>query len=139
MATYTARFTEEWELLADIHPSSTANEQNTAWFDMANFHRGFVDINAGVLGGDHVINVNQATSNGGAGAKLLKTQTVHNADDSTSSGIEFRTEELDVDGGFHWCCVQILPAASGIMGLQVFGAPCRFAPADSTHWNAITD
>ena len=68
---YTARFSEQDALLATIDPASYNSEQNTGYVSLAQYHRAYVVVHAGVLGGNVNIDLEQGTDTSGTGAKTL--------------------------------------------------------------------
>jgi len=144
MADYTARFTEQAMLLADIAPASHSTEQNTGYVSVAGYHRVFVLIHSGTLGGNLGIDMEQATDTAGTSAKALDAggkdvDLVATTDDDEVNVIEIRTEELDVPNGFDCLNVEATPASAGIFGVQIWGFVPRHAPPATTALGSVTD
>lgn len=140
---YTELFTEGACVLAHLHPVSSAAEQNTGYFSLANYHRCVILINCGVLGGDLDVDIEQGTNTAGSGATSFDTaskdMTIHNADDNTLNAIEIRTEEMDVDGGFSCLNVEITAAGASIFDCIVLGFEPRFLPVGTTVFDTVTN
>jgi len=141
---YTERFSEAHALLATIDPAVYAAEQNSGYVSMMNYHRAVVIFHTGYLLGDVDVDFEQATTTAGAGAKTLdagsKDITLAGAtDDNTVSIVEIRSAEFDVTNRFDCLNVEITPALSGIIGVQVYGCVSRFKPVPTTLVDSITD
>ena len=142
MADYTERFSEVWSLLGQIRAVGATTEQNTGYVSLANYHRAMVEILPVSLTGALDVDVEQATTTGGSGAKTLdsggKDVTVAQAD-TTPSIIEIRTEELDVTGGFDCINVEVTPGAASYFWVNIWGGVPRFAPVSTTNLDSVTD
>ena len=142
MADYTERFSEVWSLLGQIRAVEATTEQNTGYVSLANYHRVMVEILPVSLTGALDVDVEQATTTAGAGAKTLdsggKDVTVAQAD-TTPSIIEIRTEELDVTGGFDCINVEVTPGAASYFWVSIWGGVPRFAPVPTTNLDSVTD
>jgi hypothetical protein len=140
---YTARFSEQWELLASISPASYDAEQNTGYVCLANFYRAVAIIHCGVIGGDLNVDFEEGTTTAGANAQsfdtagkdITKTATT---DNNTISVIEIRPEEFDIADSYDCINLEITPASAGIFSAQIWGAP-KFAPAATTNLDTVTD
>ncbi len=145
MATYTARFSEEWAVLDRIQIATWAGGISTDWVSMANYHRAAIVIDCGALGSTLDVAIWQATNLAGAGAKVVAgknvTQLNGAADSNSHCLIELRTEELDVDGAFDCIRVQTISGAAGAndYGVTIYAAPGRFPPAATTNWDEVVD
>lgn len=146
MSSYTERFTEVAELLAEISPAAYATEQNTGYVSLSDFHRAVVIIQCGALGGDVDVDIEEATDTAGTTPQAFDgggkdTTLTNGTDDDGTTVIEIRTEELDVNDEYDCINVELTPAAqtSSIFGVQVWGLVPRHAPADTTILNAVVD
>ena len=148
MADYTEKFIEVHEPLYVLHPISVTNGAAvyTSYVSLANYHRAFILINVGVMqsGGTIDAVVYQATDTSGTSPKVLSptkaiTQLTQAGSDSNSIvGIEVRTEELDVTGGYDCIALQYtVGTAAAIMSIEIWGCVPRFAPAAVTDWNEV--
>jgi len=148
MADFTEKFTEVHEPLYVLHPVSVTNGAiaYTSYVSLANYHRAFILLNIGVMqsGGTIDAVVYQATTTGGAGSKVLTPTkaiaqlTQAGSDSGSIVGIEIRTEELDVTGGFD--CIALgytVGTAASIMSIEIWGCVPRYAPAPVTDWNEV--
>lgn len=140
---YTELFSEGACILAHIHPASYAQETNTGYFSLANYHRCVIIGNMGVLGGDVDVDIEQATDTAGTGESQFdagsKDVTWHNADDNTLKVIEIRTEEMDVDGGYDCLNVETTPGGASIYDVLVIGFEPRYLPVPTTALDEITN
>lgn len=145
MADFTERFSEVCYPLGRINPASYNSEQNTGSVSVRDYHRIAIVIHAGVLGQNVDVDVEQATTTGGAGLKALAANSKDIAltattDNNTVSVIEIRTEEFDVAGGFDCINLEMTPAgSSSIFGAIIYGIVPRYAPAPTTNYDTITD
>lgn len=120
---YTNRYTEVEELGGVLHADSrTAATYNTAWTSMSNFQRGIVVLDVGEMqaGATLDLALQQATDATGTGAKAFTpakaitqlTQAGGDGDDVVV--VEFRTEEMDVNGQFEFVRAQVVVAAAAV-------------------------
>ncbi len=142
MPAYCEEFSEVHEKLATIYPIAHAGGVSTAWVSMANYHRAFVEILTGNMVNPLDVAIWQATDNTGTGAKLVTGKTItqlNGGDDSNAVGIELRTEELDVTGGFDHIRVQTLNGGAGgnVYSVVVYGIVGRYLPVGVTEWDEI--
>jgi len=143
-SSYTERFTEVNELLARLPPLTYAGGVSTPWFAVNDFHRVIVIVSAGTLTGTLDAAVFQATNIAGAGAKIVAGKAITQlqaTDDQDICGIEIRTEELDVDGGFDCLRVQTNNGAqaTNVYEVIVFGLIPRYAEVGTTEWDEVVD
>ena len=143
---YTERFTEQYQLGAIEFPDSLGPAAtNGAWLAMRDFHRAFVLLLVGDISGAGTVDflLQQATTAAGGGpAKAIAGKAITQlvaADDDVYCGIELRTEELDVAGGFsfiRWVLTTGVAAAE--VAVVVFkGEPARFQPTIVTGFQEI--
>lgn len=142
MADYTERFSEAFALLAQIAGNGVNSEQNTGYVSFQNYHRGFVILCPINLGSDLDVDLEQATTTAGAGAKSFnaaaKDITVQQAD-TLPSIIEFRNEEFDVTNSFDCLNVEVTPTVASTFWCGLFAGTPRFAPVPTTVIDSITD
>lgn len=145
---YTARFSENFELLANITPE-TANgavgEHNTGYVSLENFHRAIIILTAGTPGGASTIDVDieEGTSAAGAGAQNIAGKTITQlvaADAGETVYIELRTAELDVNNDYSFVNAEVTVAVNTFTyDLKIYGFTPRFAPVDVTNIAEIVD
>ena len=146
--TYTARFSENFELLANITPE-TANgavgEHNTGYVSLEEYHRAIIMLTGGTPGGASTIDIDieEATTAGGIGAQNLAGKSITTlvaADAGETIYIEVRTEELDVDGGYSFINAEVdVGVDTYVYDLKIFGFVPRHAPASVTNIAEIVD
>jgi len=140
---YTCEFTEVHKVLDRIPPSNVhAGGVSTVWMCVKDYHRVFVFLGCGNMANPLDLAVWQATNAAGAGAKIVTGKTITQltgADDNEMVGIELRTEELDVNGGFDYIRVQTLNGGAGNNTYEVivFGIVTRFAPVGTTEFDEV--
>jgi len=147
MPDYTARFSEQWELIDIVNGAAVAaaTEVNSGYNDMGNYHRVAIIIIPLALQDALDVDIEQATSAAGAGAKTVngftKDITVATAD-TLPSIIEIQNEELDVTNLFNFLNVEITTANTGGQAnyfyMLLYGLP-RFQPAATTVYDSVTD
>jgi hypothetical protein len=143
--TYTERFSEAWEKVAEITPQSIAGETNlAARVDISGFTRLAVII--GTNGGDTLdVDFEQASALTGGTLKTLASngKDVTVAAETGFTVVEIRSEEFDTNPGivsvetFKWFNVEITPAGATIVSVVVLGL-AKSKPAVNT-WDAIVD
>lgn len=145
---YTANFTEIHEPGGELYPVSRAiGVYNTAWLDMADHQRIVFLIAVGDIaaGGTVDFEVRQATSAVGANATnifpIAGTITITQlsaADDNSLVAVEVRTEQMDVDGGFHYLSGRLTIAGNTALTTVV---PLRlgtnYPPVPVTGWTEV--
>lgn len=146
---YTRRFTETVALLENLSPVSVANgaEVFTAYVDLENYHRAVIIMHVGVMGQGGTINaqVHQATSAAGANAKHITGKAITqltqaSGDDGADIAIEVRTEETDVDGGFHFIALgYTVGTAASLMSIEIYGFESRYEDVTVTPWAEVVD
>ena len=137
---YTQEFTETHELLERLPPLTYNGGVSTNWFAVNDYHRVIVIVSAGTLTGTLDAAVFQATNLAGAGAKAVTGKAITQlaaGHDEYISGIEIRTEELDVDGGFDCLRVQTVSSAVNVFEVIVFGLIPRYAAVGVTEWDEV--
>jgi len=139
---YTARFTEQAELLANDVVVASAVENNTGYVLATRFHRLAVIITPVTLGGDIDVDVEQATDAAGTGAKTLDAggkDTTIQAADTAPTVIEIRGEEFDVDGGFDAINIETTPAGASTYVVQIWGIVPRHMAVNTTNLDSVVD
>lgn len=112
---YTERYTEVHDYLGGLPPlaaTGAVGAHPTGWMNMADYHRLFVWLDIGEPGQGATIDVAvwQATDAAGAGAVVIAAKApaqIVAADTGDHVGIELRTEELNVTGGFSFVQVVV--------------------------------
>lgn len=113
---YTEEYTEVHDYLGGLPPitaNSIVGVHNTGFMNMADYHRLFTFLDIGEPAGALStidIAVQQATSAAGAGAVALPLKApwqVAFVNAGEHVGIELRTEELNVTGGFSFVNVEV--------------------------------
>lgn len=142
MPAYCEEFSEVHEKLATIYPIAHAGGVSTPWVSMAEYHRAFVEILTGNMVNPLDVAIWQATDIAGTGAKLVTGKAItqlNGGDDSNAVGIELRTEELDVNGGFDCIRVQTLNGGAGgnVYSVVLYGIVGRHLPVGITEWDEI--
>jgi hypothetical protein len=144
--TYTERWSESFELLAHIGPT-TANgavgEHNTGYVDVSEFHRVLVLVHPGEPSGAATIDVDveEATSAAGAGAQnvtgVAPAQIVA-ADAGEPGLIEFQTEDMDAANDYRYINVEVIVAVGAYpYSVYVFGFEPRYRPVDVSLWREV--
>jgi len=146
---YTERFSEVHIPLYVLHPISVnaGPEAFTTWVDMANYHRAVVLINTGVMAGGSTLNANlhQATDATGAGVKYIYGKWINQlsqagGDSDSLVAIELKTEELDVEGGFHFIALGYTVANAAILlQISIIGIIGRYEPGPQTGFAEVVD
>ncbi len=145
MADFTERLSEVLYPLGKINPASYNAEQNTGYVNVANYHRVWIVIHAGVLGQNVDVDVEQALDTSGTSPKTLAAGSkditlTATTDNNTISAIEIRGEEFDVANAYDCVNLEMTPAgSSSIFGAIVYGAVPRFAPVPTTNYDSVTD
>jgi hypothetical protein len=140
MADYTNRFTEVNVILDKMDNTGHNGGESTEWVSMANYHRAFVEVITGALGGTLDVAIWQATNAAGAGAKVVAGKAITQltaADDYDCCGIELQTEELDSAGGFDYIRVQTNSSAVNVFAIMVYGVVPRYPPGSTTGWDEV--
>ena len=130
---YTRLFVEEFKSLQRISPQSTSTQVNgSAYVDVSGFARFVAKFNVGAIAstGTLTVQVRQATSAAGAGVKaLIASAALADTGDDQDIWLEFKAEDLDVDGGFKFVRLEIVAAtAASIVGAELLGFVSRFEP-----------
>lgn len=143
---YTERFTEvHYPLDADYADSFAIGTHTSAYVSLANYHRAVFVLNVGDIaaGGGLDVQLLQATTTAGAGAKAITGKSITRLTQAGGDGddlvaIELQTEELDVDGGFD-CVAMELTVISATIELSyiIYGIVPRFPPTGTTNWQEV--
>jgi len=146
---YTEKFTETHDVLAAIAPTAAngaLGAHNTGYVSIADYHRVFAMLHVGepAQGATLDLAVTQATDAAGTGAKVLTTAKaitqIAAADAGVYVGVEIRSEELDVTGGFVFLNV-LVTAGTGTYtySMVLFGIVSRYEPVGVTDWQEIVE
>jgi hypothetical protein len=143
---YTNRFSEEVIPLAVHYPATRQVATHVSdWVLMSKYHRAFLYLAVGAMGGSSTVNakLQQATSSAGAGAKditgkAIEALTGAGSDGDSLAGIELQTEELDVNGGFKWVRFSVTVGVADVTyGATLFGLHGRYEPVPVTAYDEI--
>ena len=140
MADYTNRFTEVNIMLDSMDNTGHNGGESTEWVSMANYHRAFVEVICGALGGTLDVAIWEATNAAGAGAQLITGKTITQltaADDYDKVCIELQAEEMDAANGYDFIRVQTNSSAVNVFAVQVYGVVPRYPPGPTTGWDEI--
>ena len=129
--------------LTNIAPiSQGVGTVSSAWVDVKNTHALMAIINTGILGTSATVDakIQQATAVAGTGAKDVTgkaiTQIVKATGDGKQALINFRPQDLDTNGGFHFVQLQVtVGTAASLVSAEIMGGS-RFEPASDLN-NAI--
>jgi len=145
---YTHRFTEVHEIEDYLVPAvKTAAAYTTAYVSLANHQRVFYILVTGTMVAASTVDLQiwQATSAAGAGAKVIAGKAITQltqagGDGDDICGIEVRTEELDVDGGFdHVAAILTVGVDSCAATLLPLYGCSNYTPVPVTNWTEIID
>ncbi len=144
---YTQRFTEGMELLGVLNPASQTVVQDTGNLLTENVHRGVAIIHVGVMAGTATLDADleQASDTTAGTRKAITGKSITQLTQAGGDGdqvvvIEWRAEELDVDGGFEYVNLEVTPASAAVIfGAQVWGVVQRFKPVSTTNIEEIVD
>ncbi|WP_374349169.1 hypothetical protein [Chitinimonas sp.] len=136
---------EEFALLASVDPASQATGTvTTGWINTTNFAKFMALISTGVLGAAATVDakIQQAQDNVGTGAKDVTgkaiVQIIKATGDNKQALINFRGEDLDINGGFGFVRVSVtVGTAASQAAAYLFGAVPRFAPAEPFNQAAV--
>jgi len=143
---YTQRFTEWFEPLANISPQAAngvVGVHNSGFVFVGNYHRIIVLLHIGEPAGASTIDVDveEATTAAGAGTVNIAGKsiaTIVAAGAGSIVAIELRTEEMNVANDFDWINVEVtVGVAAYTYSLYVFGFEPRFPPVPVTAWQEI--
>lgn len=145
---YTERFTERNALLTVHYPLTRQVATHVSdWILMQNYHRAFFEVLVGAMGTNATVDADlqQASSATGTGAKAITgkaiTQLTQAGSDANSPvGIELRTEELDVNGGFEYIRFRvIIGVADCAYSATLRGLEPRYAAVSTTIYDEVVD
>lgn len=125
-----------------LNPASyAAAAQAGAWIPMRGFRRCLFIVNLGATTGDVAVQVQEATSDAGAGAQDIAglSATFTATDDNKLGIIEVR--DVDLSSGYTHVTVEVTPAAAGtllaataLLG-EPYSAPVSNAATDGVVFN----
>lgn len=141
---YTQRLTEVLNPVAGIHPASYSTAQSTSWISASLYQRFFAYIKTGLIAGGGTFNAKfeQATNSSGGSAKDVTSKAITqlaDTGDNLRMGIELRTEELDVTGGFDYIRLTVTPTAATLISADIFAFEAAYEPVSTTTWQEIID
>jgi len=145
---YTEKFSEVTDVLATIPPlaaKAAVGTHNSGYVNLADYHRAFIwlDLGEAAQGATIDVEVTQATSAAGAGAKALTTPAgatknpaqIVAADAGGHVGIEVRSEELDITNGYVFINVAVtVGTGTYYYDLVIFGIVSRYEPVGVTDY-----
>lgn len=131
-------------VLGTIPPQSATTVQVTGWLDATVFHNLLAIVETGAITATGLVDATfqQATSNGGAGAKAVYlnnagvtlksiTQLTAAANSNNQALINLRQEDLDIANGFKFVQLSVTPSvAAALIAAQVLGFDPRNLAAD---------
>jgi len=145
---YTQRFTEVHIPLEGTPPISVApGTYDTNFVDLANYHRVVILIITGVMQPTSDLNavVVQATDTTGAGPQPMWNKSITQlsqagGDSNSLVAIELKTEELDVENGYHCIALEYLVGhAATLLSIGILGIVGRYEPGPQTYWSEVVD
>lgn len=143
MPYYTARASEQMQLLAATYGNGASTEQNTSFVDCSKFHRILIIIAAIDIGTSLDADVEVTTDGVSANLATLKsiTQlTQAGADDGSVVHIEVRTEEMTIAGVNHrYLRVEQTPSGASYWVTLVYGIEPRYMPVPTTALDEVVD
>lgn len=145
---YTERFTEKNALLAVHYPLTRQVATHVSdWVLMENYHRAFFELLLGAMGTNATVDADlqQASSATGTGAKAISGKSITQltqagTDNNSPVGIELRTEELDVNGGFEYVRFRVtIAVADCAYSATLRGHEPRYAPVSTAIYDEVVD
>ena len=145
--TYTARFSEQWELLDCTYGDAVAGttETNSGFISLANHQRVVIIIHPVDVNDIFDVDIEEGTSTAGAGAQALASGG-HDISialaDTKPSVIELTTDELDIADGYYTLNVELTTDSTNNNGnefvIEIWGMP-NYLPAVTTNLDSVTD
>lgn len=138
---YTELFSEVHAVLQALEPQAVNTDADTLYVDMANYHRAVLVLSIGSTSGDVEVELLQCDSDvddtnempiGAWGGD--KEAFYPDSGAAALIMIELRTEELDVDNGFHYIGVHLDTSDGGGANVSyiLYGIAPRFMPVATT-------
>lgn len=123
------KLSEKLAILGTIDPSSQAvGSVTSAWVKASDFHNLIALIDVGVFGASATVdaNIQQATSNAGAGAKAITgkaiTQLLAAGGNDRQATIEIHDQDLDSANGFEYIALNVIVGtAATLTSAVIFG------------------
>ena len=140
MGTYTERFSEQHEVLAQLDPHVYgAGEQNTGYVSCRDYHRIAVLILTGAMSAAVDVDIEEATDILGAGAQQFDAggKDVNMTEQSTCYIIEIRGEEFDTANNYDALNVELTFTDNAEIAVLVLGTVPRFKPVGVTQVNVV--
>ena len=138
---YTELFSEAHAVLVHQEPVSTNGALSYGYVDLSNYHRAVLVLHVGVCAGDvdcellqnddpaDPTNEKPIDVPGWGADKEINTLTNTTSDICI---IELRTEELDVNGGFHYVGVAVNTTQAAVISYVLYGIEPRYEPVPVT-------
>lgn len=145
---YTQNFTEIHEPGGELYPVSRAiGVYDTGWLDMADHQRivFLIAVGAVAQGATVDFEVRQATSVAGANATnifpnagYINITQLTDADSNSLLAVEVRTEQMDVDGAFHYLSGRLTVATNtAITTVIPLRLGTNYPPVPVTGWTEV--
>jgi hypothetical protein len=127
-------------VLGVIAPVSSVAAVSTAWVDASKFQNLMALIQLGVLGAAATVDakLQQATDAAGTGVKDIAGKSIAQflkatPDDGKQAIINFKQDDLDVNGGFGFVRLTMTQAvAASLVAGVLLGFDARYGPADGS-------
>lgn len=139
---FTARFTEQYQLLGTIYAASASTEQNSGYKSCKGFDRIVIIVHPVSLGSNALdVDIETGTDTSGTSAKTFdsgnKDITVGGTD-TKPNVIEIKGSEFDEANAFDCLNVEITPAGSATFAAEIWGL-ASYQPASITNLDSVTD
>jgi hypothetical protein len=145
--TYTARFSEQWELLDCTYGDAVAGttETNSGYVSLANFQRVVIIIHPVDVNDVFDVDIEEALTTAGGSPQALAAGG-HDISialaDTKPSVIEFTTDELDIADSYDCINVELTTDSTNNNGndfvIEIWGMP-NYLPAVTTNLDSVTD
>ena len=138
---YTELFSEVHAVLQAVEPQSLNADADTLYVDMANYHRAVLVVSVGSTSGDVEVELLQCDSDvDDSNEKVIEDDAGNEKYAFLNDAyafpalimIELRTEELDVNGGFHYVGVAVNTTQAAIISYVLYGIEPRYEPVPVT-------
>ena len=131
---YTQSIFESQKILDKILPQSVTTDATGSYTSVKGFQRFCFNAMIGAIaaGAGVTVRIRQAKDGSGTAVKALKTDTaLVDTDDGQVIGIDVRSEELDVDGGFDFVRIEVIVtgAAAVLVSGQLIGYERDYLPS----------
>jgi hypothetical protein len=138
--------TEEMALLTTHWPAVRQVATHVSdWVLVRDYPRLLFKLKVGIMGASSTLDakLQQASTSTGTGVKDISGKAITQltqagTDDNSVVGINLRTEELDVQGGFEYVRFSVtIAAADCTYDAELLGFDPRYAPVPVTIWDEI--